>query len=1525
MMDAGGVLGIVGIGASAGGLEALQKVISSLQAHSAFCYVVAQHLSPTHTSMLRELLARGTPLTVRELTDGETPTLGTILITPPNADVELREGRLRLLQPEHPIGPKPSVDRLFFSLAKDAGSSAVGIILSGTGGDGAKGLAAIKKAGGLTIVQEPRSAKYSGMPNAALHWATVDYIVPAEEIGGVLDSHLKGESYLVERDDEEQFGEDLRGIVQIVLEHAGIDLSGYKLSTLNRRLQRRISNLRLSGVAAYAAYLRENFEEASILAREVLISVTGFFRDSEAFTTLGRVIGEMFEQSLGEGGEIRVWNPGCATGEETYSLAIMLEEVMREQKRHLRYKIFATDIDARAIFTARQGVYSASSASGLSPELLESYFEVQGDEIVAKKSLRNTIVFSVHNLVQDPPFSRIDLISCRNVLIYFNNAMQKRLLGIFSYSLAPTGLLFLGKSEFIELYKELFVPVNKEARIFRKQSHYPFVRHSVLEVDRTARHLEAAGPRRRLPEQSVSSRISQLVADVYGPPGLAINGLDEVVYILGDVTPYVGMRSGPTGLSVFTLINEKLRTELRALIFKCRREGAPAFGVRRSLNAVDGPLSFRLAVRPLGFDGSRELPNGLLIAFELQSGGREKRRKSDSAELDATTHTRVLELEQELAGAQEHLRTVIEELETSNEELQSMTEELQSSNEELQATNEELQTANEELQSTNEELLTVNDELEVKSHELENALADLQNILYSTEYPLIVVDANLRVTRFVPAVGQILDKDSIHSGDIITALPWRVELKDLRGILKHVMGSKEPYANTVRCGDRYYRFIVKPYRRDDGQVLGAVLWFPEVTDLTLANMHIQAGESHLRAILESMLVGVITIDVRGTIQGFNRTAERMFGYTSGEIIGQRVEVLMPKEYALPHQQYIDHYLKTGHQGVIGNIRELEAVRKGGGRFPIELSVSEMEVNGHKVFCGVVVDITRRKEAERRLQEEQTRALVTLESINDAVISVDSQLRVQYMNPTAEELTGWSNGAAVGMALTEVFQVFDEKSRLSFDTRIQSEVRIGGQVRLQDGIILKRADGSELCIEYSQAPLLAEQGEVTGAVLSFHDVTNKRMLLQQMTWQAQHDPLTGLVNRNEFERRVEYALASAKSFGRQHALLYMDLDQFKVVNDTSGHHAGDELLRQLAGILAAALRHRDTLARMGGDEFAVLLENCSLSQAEQIADKLHELVQEFRFTHDDKLFKIGVSIGVVPIIDSSETLAALLSNADAACYAAKESGRNRVVTHSVNDKEFEFKRSEMHWVARIEQAIDENRFKLYFQPIRSLKELECQRWEVLLRLEDSEGSLVLPGAFIPAAERFGHVQRLDRWVLTRIVGELAKHSSHGKPIVSINLSGGSIVNPKFCEYAVSLVKKNIDIAEQLCFEVTETTAIANFAMAQEFMRSMKRLGCLFALDDFGSGMSSFGYLKNLPVDYLKIDGVFVKDILHDPIDLFMVESINRIGQIMNIKTIAEFVESEAVTDKLVQIGVDYAQGFALGKPISLEDFLSQARS
>jgi diguanylate cyclase (GGDEF)-like protein/PAS domain S-box-containing protein len=565
---------------------------------------------------------------------------------------------------------------------------------------------------------------------------------------------------------------------------------------------------------------------------------------------------------------------------------------------------------------------------------------------------------------------------------------------------------------------------------------------------------------------------------------------------------------------------------------------------------------------------------------------------------------------------------------------------------------------------------------------------------------------------------------------------------------------------------------------------------------------------------------------------------------------------------------------------------------------------------------IAVFVTRRTgKIENALFQEKELAEVTLHSIADGVITANAQGKVEYLNPVAEQLTGWMSDEARNRPLSEVYQVVNEATHEPVESMVMLQQLEGQAVGAEKHALIRR-DGMEFAIQDSIAPIRDKDGKVIGAVLVFKDVTEARSLVQQLSWQASHDALTGLANRREFERRLGELLESARLEDKQHVLLYLDLDQFKVVNDTCGHMAGDQLLLQLATLLDNKVRKSDTLARLGGDEFGVLLEGCNIECGEKIAENLRQMISDFRFVWEDKFFEVGVSIGAVAITAASEGPTMIMSAADSACYVAKDEGRNRVQVFFGGEK-CNKKYGEMQWISRIHKAIEDNRMLLYRQNIAAIMSNDAEEHaEILLRMQDEDGTIIPPMAFIPAAERFNAMPSIDRWVVKNTLEWLVAHplSKNGRThCFAINLSGQSLGDDRFLGYVVEEFNRTGLAPERICFEITETAAIANLSRAKTFIATLKEKGCHFALDDFGSGMSSYSYLKNLDVDYLKIDGSFVKDMAHDPVDFAMVESINRIGHVMGIQTIAEFVEDDAILAKLRDIGVDYAQGYGIHKP------------
>ena len=581
---------------------------------------------------------------------------------------------------------------------------------------------------------------------------------------------------------------------------------------------------------------------------------------------------------------------------------------------------------------------------------------------------------------------------------------------------------------------------------------------------------------------------------------------------------------------------------------------------------------------------------------------------------------------------------------------------------------------------------------------------------------------------------------------------------------------------------------------------------------------------------------------------------------------------------------------------------------------------------------------REQRSEQAINTERERAQVTLQSIGDGVIRTDCDGRIEWINPAAEHLIGLNAKQATGRPLDQVLSIVDQESGEPIDLNTASllspkpasaappgsETQPATPERVRQALLL-RHDGESVAIDETITPLRDQHGRVSGAVLVFRDVGVERRLHCQLSYQATHDALTDLINRHEFERLVQLAITDARASGSRHALFYMDLDQFKVVNDSCGHGAGDLLLKQVSGLLQQHIRLHDTLARLGGDEFGVLLRDCPIERGRTIAEQMRHEIRAYRFHWHEQTFDIRVSIGVVPIDAATSDLTEVLSSADSACYVAKDHGRDLVHVSEPDDRALAQRHGEMQWLQRLQNALQDDRLELVCQRMLRLNPA-CPKqdvFEFLLRLRNPSGDLVSPMAFLPAAERYNMMADIDHWVVDRALAEIAAAAhdiaADAPPrMYTINLSGQSLGDPNTTKHILERLERSQVPPGELCFEITETSAIANLSEATHLMKELKKRGCAFALDDFGSGLSSFGYLKKLPVDYLKIDGAFVRNMVNDRVDAAMVESIHKVGRVLGIHTIAEFVEDQATLNRLREMGIDYALGYHIHRPSPLED-------
>ncbi len=685
---------------------------------------------------------------------------------------------------------------------------------------------------------------------------------------------------------------------------------------------------------------------------------------------------------------------------------------------------------------------------------------------------------------------------------------------------------------------------------------------------------------------------------------------------------------------------------------------------------------------------------------------------------------------------------------------------------------------------------------------------------------------------------------------------------------------------------------------------------------------LRESERRFRGLFDNVVEGVYQVTLDGYLLSANPALIEMLGYGSLEEL--RSIGSTESMYVVPETRHrlIDRLITEGELVEA----EYDLKRKDGTIITIteNARLNRDERNQPTGFEGTVTDITERKRAEQRFYEQKERAEVTLQSIADAVITTDRAGTIDYVNPVAEKLTGWAAKDACGRNVTDVVKLATDGSLTPIEDPVSRALATGEPLSLADQTMLVSRSGAEVPIQATVAPIRDRNGRTGGAVMVFSDVSRDRRMKRLLSYQAAHDALTGLINRREFESRLNSALEAACSDHKlRHAMVYIDLDQFKVVNDTCGHQAGDQLLRQVTGLLQTRVRANDVLARLGGDEFGVLLEHCTPEQALRIADSLRQAIRDLRFHWGASTLQIGASIGIVEINHQTENVAALLSAADIACYSAKDGGRNRVQVY--DPASASARHREMRWMSRLTHARDEGRLDMMFQPIVRIAGPADERphYELLLRLLDENGQTVLPDEFIPAAERYNLMPSLDRWVVEKVLRDIVPSTKDGvtEPTftVAVNLSGTTLSDPSFLEFLVETLEAHEPTPGVLCFEVTETAAITNLGHASYLMREMASRGCLIALDDFGSGLSSFNYLRTLPVHFLKIDGQFVQNVANDPIDRSMVEAIVQIGRAIGIETVAERVETPEVLETLRQIGVGYAQGFLCGRPAPISRF------
>lgn len=872
---------IVAIGASAGGLKAFERFFSKMRPDSGMAFVLVPHLDPSHVSMLPELLRKYTEMAILQADDGTKVEPNTIYVIPPNKKMAIRHGTLDLTEPTEPRGLRLPISTFFRSLAQDQGSNAVGVILSGTGTDGTLGATAIKDAGGLVIAQDLASAEFDGMPRSAIETGRVDYALVPEKMAEQILNYAKGSgprrsgttAALLDRSPD-----TLEKICDVLRSETGHDFSSYKKSTVCRRIARRMSNHQIQNPADYLRLLQQSAQEAAALSKDLLIGVTNFFRDPAAFKILSRVLKEMLAKKP-KNYTVRAWVPGCASGEEVYSIGIILRETMEALKKHFKVQIFGTDIDADAIDTARAGIYPAGIAKNVAPARLRRFFVEQGDGYQIKKEIREMAIFSIQDLVKDPPFIKLDLLSCRNVMIYLDAELQKRLLRLFHYALWPDGILFLGASESIGGYVDLFAERNRRWKIF-KRSH---AMHGIgaglpLPLD-SSRNESRAAPRAQStasPDGRISGVAEKLLLDRYAPACVLINKSGNILYTHGPTGGYLALPQGQASLNILAMARGRLKTALATLMRKTGAQKRPASlqGVQIRSNGK----AQRLNVTATPYRGGHGAGELLLIVFEDALSRHVRTRKGQRpAPGDAE---RLARLEQELWNAREQLQTVMAERKSPNEELGAYNEELQSANEELQSMNEELETSKEELQSLNEELATVNAELQGKTEELSSTNDDLKNLLDSTNIATLFLDTRLCVKRFTPEATRIINLIHKDVGRPVSDFKTKLEDETLVQEAREVLDTLIPKQSEIRSIDgQWYLEHITPYRTANNVIGGVVVTFIDITERKRSESDAEAAREFAEDVVGTVREPLVVLDGNLTVISANESFYRRFALT----------------------------------------------------------------------------------------------------------------------------------------------------------------------------------------------------------------------------------------------------------------------------------------------------------------------------------------------------------------------------------------------------------------------------------------------------------------------------------------------------------------------------------------------------------------------------------------------------------------------------------------------------------------------
>ncbi len=970
----------VGIGTSAGGVRALQEFFGNLPENVNAAFVVVVHLDPSHQSELPAILAMRTRMPVVQINGQMALEPGRVYVIPPNRQLIVADRHLSIAEFDEPRWQRTPIDLFFRSLAAQRGDD-FAVVLSGAGSDGSLGIKAVKEAGGIILVQDPDEAEYSSMPQNAVATGLADFVLPVREIAHSLPELIHNRGAVSREFLNESDSEAMQKILSHLRVRTGHDFSNYKKATVRRRIARRMQVQRAATMADYLALLHENAAEAHALLADLLISVTMFFRDTAAFDKLTTIVIPRLFEDKDAGDSVRAWIPGCATGEEAYSIAILLLEAAARRDSPCTLQVFASDLDDAALMTAREGRYPRAIEADMAEDRLKRFFTRENDHYRVTRELRNTVLFSRHSLLNDPPFSRANLISCRNLLIYLDRQLQQQACAMFHFALNPSGYLFLGSSESADSPSGMFRAVDREARIYQRM---PVPREVRVTPRLGPPHfgLEPLPARTQPPFRAAGQAHTHREAlERLAPPSAIVDESYRVVHLSERAGRYLQPSGGTLINDITELGREELRFDLRAALRLAFERNEPSLSGTIAVRFDGAMRRVYLQAKPLSAE-----PNASRSAIVFFVEGEEIGEIAGDvgAIEDGAPGERIQQLQQELQFTQTQLRTSREEYEGANEELRVANEELQSVAEEHRSTAEELETSKEELQSINEELQTINAELKTKLEAVAHAHNDIQNLMAATDVGILFLDAQLRIKRFTPRIAELFNVAEGDEGRSITDFTHNLDYQDLAGDARAAL--RDLSSSEREVGSRngaWYLMRMRPYRTVEDKVEGVVITFVDIGERRRSDA-LRDSETRLRAVIDGVAVSIVTINEAGIVQSVNAATTTMFGYPAEELIGRNVNILAAEPYRSEHDGYLSRYLRTGEGAIIGSSREVEARRKGGSTFPIELMVSEIRHGGERLFIGFARDLSERRQFEARLSRLHSNRLDSMANMATAL-------------------------------------------------------------------------------------------------------------------------------------------------------------------------------------------------------------------------------------------------------------------------------------------------------------------------------------------------------------------------------------------------------------------------------------------------------------------------------------------------------------------------------------------------------------